>query len=121
MRSKLPRYLLSTLLLLSTALTAHAAEPPIEIKVVVVTMFDDDGSVRQALAAGATGYVVKDASHSEILAAVAAAVQGSVVLGSGVAGAAGGFGLRPRSVNDPFGLTPRESDVLDLVARVPPS
>ena len=85
--------------------------------VVVVTMFDDDGSVRQALAAGATGYVVKDASHSEILAAVAAAAQGAVVLGSGVRGASGEFGPHPRPAEDPFGLTPREADVLDLVAR----
>ena len=85
--------------------------------VVVVTMFDDDGSVRQALAAGATGYVVKDASHSEILAAVAAAAQGAVVLGSGVTGAAGEFGAHSRPADDPFGLTPREADVLDLVVR----
>ncbi|GAA2724694.1 DNA-binding response regulator [Cellulomonas aerilata] len=86
-------------------------------KVVVVTMYDDDGSVRQALAAGATGYVVKDASHPEILAAVAATVQGSVVLSSTVAGAAGRFDARRSSAGDPFRLTPREADVLDLVVR----
>ncbi|MBB6095541.1 purine nucleoside permease [Povalibacter uvarum] len=40
MTSKLPRHLLSTLLLLFSAVMAHAAEPPIEIKVVVVTMFE---------------------------------------------------------------------------------
>lgn len=87
------------------------------VRIVVVTMFDDDGAVREALAAGAAGYIVKDAPHSEILAAVAAAMQGIVVLGSGVAGAAGGqrFGRVPAS--DPFGLTPRERDVLDLVTR----
>ena len=48
-------------------------------------MFDDDGSVRAALAAGAAGYVVKDATHSEILAAIEAASHGAIVLGSGVA------------------------------------
>ena len=88
-----------------------------ETRVVVVTMFDDDGSVRQALAAGATGYVVKDASHSEILAAVAATVQGSIVLSSKVAGAAGRFNAHRPPTDDPFGPTPREADVLDLVVR----
>jgi DNA-binding NarL/FixJ family response regulator len=99
------------------AATAHIVGERPATKVVVVTMFDDDGSVREALAAGATGYVVKDASHSEILAAVAASLQGSVVLGSSVAGAAGGFGAPREPADDPFGLTPREADVLDLVAR----
>ena len=99
-----------------TVATAHIVGERPATKVVVVTMFDDDGSVRQALAAGATGYVVKDASHSEILAAVAATVQGSVVLSSKVAGA-GRFDALRSPADDPFGLTPREADVLDLVMR----
>ena len=67
-----------------TATERIVAEHP-EVRVVVVTMFDDDGSVRAALNAGAAGYVVKDAGHAEIVAAVRAAELGAVVLGSGVA------------------------------------
>ena len=67
-----------------TATERIVAEHP-EVRVVVVTMFDDDGSVRAALQAGAAGYVVKDAGHAEIVAAVRAAELGAVVLGSGVA------------------------------------
>jgi len=84
-------------------------------RVIVVTMFDDEGTVREALDAGAAGYVVKDAMPTEILAAVAAAVEGAVVLGSGVARSTGR--LVPTPAPDPFGLTPRERDVLDLVIR----
>jgi len=97
------------------AATAHILGERPQTRVVVVTMYDDEGSVREALAAGAAGYVVKDAAHSEILAAVAAAIEGSVVLGSGVAAVAGGFRMPRPETDDPFGLTPRERDVLELV------
>lgn len=86
-------------------------------RIVVVTMYDDDGSVRQALAAGAAGYVVKDASHPEILAAVAAAAQGATVLSSGVTVNRAGVGMQRQPETDTFGLTPRERDVLDLLTR----
>jgi len=86
-----------------------------DTRVVVITMFDDEGAVREALDAGAAGYIVKDAMPSELLAAVAAAVEGAVVLGSGVRGTPGR--LVPTAQPDPFGLTPRERDVLDLVMR----
>ena len=86
-----------------------------ETKVVVVTMYDDDGIVREALAAGAVGYIVKDPSHAEILATVAAVAEGATVLGSGLS--PGARPARAPNAEDPFGLTPRERDVLDLVMR----
>ena len=98
-----------------TATERIVAEHP-EVRVVVVTMFDDDGSVRAALQAGAAGYVVKDAGHAEIVAAVRAAELGAVVLGSGVS-APGSAVTFAEPVEDPFGLTRRERQVLDLVVR----
>ena len=99
-----------------TATERIVAEHP-EVRVVVVTMFDDDGSVRAALNAGAAGYVVKDAGHAEIVAAVRAAELGALMLGSGVA-AAGTFAVSfAEPEMDPFGLTRRERQVLDLVVR----
>ncbi len=86
-----------------------------EVRIVVVTMYDDDGSVREAIAAGAAGYVVKDASPAQLVAAVRAAEHGATVLGSGVAPTAGL--AVPGQAVDPFGLTPRERDVLDLLIR----
>lgn len=85
------------------------------VRVIVVTMYDDEGSVREALAAGAVGYVVKDAAPAQLVAAVRAAEQGAVVLGSGIAPATGL--LRESAKPDRFGLTSREFEVLDLVAR----
>lgn len=85
------------------------------VRVLVVTMFDDDGTVRQALAAGATGYVVKDAGHEEIVAAARAAVLGATVLGRGVRVPASASSCI--STAERYGLSPREAQVADLLAR----
>ena len=100
------------------AATGHIVGELPDTAIVVVTMYDDDGSVRDALAAGAAGYIVKDAAPAEILAAVSAAIQGATVLGSGVSPAARGtIADRVRTIDDPFNLTPRERDVLELVVK----
>jgi DNA-binding NarL/FixJ family response regulator len=99
-----------------TATERIVAEHP-EVRVVVVTMFDDDGSVRAALAAGAAGYVVKDAGHAEIVAAVRAAELGAIVLGSGVSSGGARAVTFAEPVVDAFGLTRRELQVVDLVVR----
>jgi len=70
-----------------------------------------------ALRAGAAGYVVKDAGHAEIVAAVRAAELGAVVLGSGVAASGASAATFAEPAADPFGLTRRERQVLDLVVR----
>ena len=84
-------------------------------RIVVVTMYDDQGSVREAIAAGAAGYVVKDAPPSQLIAAVRAAEQGAVVLSASVAPSSGL--AKVALTTDPFGLTRRERDILDLVVR----
>lgn len=45
-----------------------------EIAVLMVTMYDNDDYVLEATKAGAAGYVLKDASRSELLAAVRRAI-----------------------------------------------
>ncbi len=85
------------------------------IRVVVITLFDDEGTVRAALRAGAAGYVVKDASHEEILSAVTAAELGAVVLGSGVRGAA--MGIRVEAADDGFAFSRRERQVAELLEK----
>src|SRR5437899_7610307 len=47
-----------------------AANP--EIRVLMVTMFEDDASIFTAMRAGARGYLLKDAEKSDILRAVRA-------------------------------------------------
>ena len=93
-----------------TATRAIAAAHP-EVRVLVLTSFTDRARVQEVLAAGATGYVLKDAEPDDLLAAVRAAARGHVPLDPRVAGA-----LLPAPGGGPS-LSPREEEVLRLVAQ----
>ncbi|HSM38237.1 MAG TPA: response regulator transcription factor [Candidatus Limnocylindrales bacterium] len=88
--------------------------------VLILTMFDDDDSVFNAMRAGARGYLLKDAGGEDLLRAIDTVGHGGAVFGPGVARrlvaffASGGVG--PRA--EPFPeLTERERQVLDRIAR----
>lgn len=87
-----------------------------EVKVLVLSMQDDPRYVREAFAAGASGYVLKEAADTEVVGAIrAVAAGGSYVhpsLGARlVAAEAEG---RRRAEEDP--LSEREREVLRLLA-----
>ena len=88
------------------------------VAVCVLTMHDDDDSVFAAMRAGARGYLLKGAEQEDIARAVRAVARGEALLAPEVAGRVLGRltdppGPRP----SPFPhLTPRELEVLDLVA-----
>jgi DNA-binding NarL/FixJ family response regulator len=65
------------------ATSAAAAAGP---RVVALTTFDADELVRQAIAAGAVGYLVKDTPPAEIISAVRAVAAGQGVLSPAVTG-----------------------------------
>jgi DNA-binding NarL/FixJ family response regulator len=84
-------------------------------RVVVVTMFGDEESVRAALAAGAVGYVLKDSPPAQVEAAVVAAASGARHLGPGVPfPAAAPAAAQPEAFRL---LTARERDVAALLAK----
>ncbi len=99
------------------------------IRVIVLTMFEDDESVFAALKAGARGYVLKDADRGRLLRAIRAVAQGEVLLGASVAQRVlEQFTLpspacappRPGQTTAPSlfdELTPRELEVLRLIAK----
>ena len=55
------------------------------IRILVVTMFEDDDSVFAAIRAGARGYVLKDAGDEEITRAILAAGQGEAIFSPAIA------------------------------------
>jgi len=93
------------------AIRALAARWP-SVRVLVLTTFDTDRDVLPAIEAGATGYLLKDASASELKDAVRAAHAGRPVLAPSVAGRLIGQVRRGPDA----ALSPREVEVLRLVA-----
>jgi DNA-binding NarL/FixJ family response regulator len=94
-------------------------DPP---KVLVLTTFDLDDYVYEALRAGASGFLLKDASARELADAVRLVAAGDALLAPGVtrrliAEFARMGAPRSPSRKDIEGLTERESEVLALVAR----
>jgi DNA-binding NarL/FixJ family response regulator len=86
--------------------------------VLVLSMAGDDDVVFSAMQAGARGYLLKGAAQEEIERALRAVVAGEAIFGPGVATRVLGlFGRAPAEAGPFPGLTPRERDVLDLVAR----
>ncbi|HEX5293424.1 MAG TPA: response regulator transcription factor [Streptosporangiaceae bacterium] len=114
-----------------------AAEHP-GVAIVILTTYADDGSVLQALQAGARSYLTKDADRTDIARALHAAAGGLSVLGSRVQAAllaamtpaapgtaAPGTAAPPPGAEPaapaapappPGGLTQREAEILGLIA-----
>jgi DNA-binding NarL/FixJ family response regulator len=84
-----------------------------EIRVIVLTSFADRDSVLDALAAGASGYVLKDIPPAELVAAVRSAARGEAPLAPKIAGEVVGAWRRGLG---PDGFTDRELDVLVMLA-----
>jgi two-component system, NarL family, response regulator DegU len=92
-----------------------------ETKVVVLTMHADASVIKQALAAGAVGYVVKDSSMSDVVATVQLAAGGETAVSIDLArsmlaevhGLSATPGDRPTAEQI---ITKREEEVLQLIA-----
>ncbi|WP_250036865.1 response regulator [Paractinoplanes maris] len=85
----------------------------VRARVLVLTTYDTDADVLPAIKAGATGYLLKDASRDELFRAVEAAHRGEPVLSPAVAGRLMGSLRSP--AQEP--LSQRELEVLGLIAR----
>jgi DNA-binding NarL/FixJ family response regulator len=92
-------------------------------KVLMLTTFDVDDYVYEALRAGASGFLLKDAPPADLIAAVRVVAAGEALLAPSVTRRLiEDFARsRPAKRRDPKlrlnGLTPRETEVLELIAR----
>ena len=82
-------------------------------------MYDNDDYIQQALTYGAMGYILKDASASELLSAIYTVHKGEAVLSPPITRLVIEDYLRwggLQSKDTQNGLSPREHEVLQLVA-----
>jgi len=90
------------------------------VKVLVVTTFNLDEYVYEALRAGASGFLLKDAPPAQLLQGIRTVASGAALLAPEVTrGLVGRYAERVRPVADSSGevpLAPRELEVLRLMA-----
>ena len=97
------------------------ATRPVPPRVIMLTTFDLDEYVLEAFRAGASGFLLKDASRARIVDGIRSVASGEALLAPSVTSrlierfaASGGTVRRPRGLDE---LTPREAEVLVLIAR----
>jgi two-component system response regulator NreC len=95
------------------ALPILAAEAP-ATRIVVLTMQEDPQFARKALAAGANGYVLKEAADSELVEAIRFAATGEVYLNPRLGARIAAEPAGP--AGPPDDLTEREVQILRLIA-----
>ncbi len=93
-----------------------------DVKVLVLTMHDDEGYLRQFLSAGASGYVVKKAVDTELTAAIRAVYRGEIFVYPSLAKVVveeylGKLVEPERQTNQYHPLSGREKEVLTLIAQ----
>jgi DNA-binding NarL/FixJ family response regulator len=95
------------------------------IRVLVVTLFEDDDSVFMALRAGARGYVLKDADEEEMVLSIRAVSKGEAIFSPAIATRVLAFfatsppgGVPPQAFPT---LTEREHEILHLIAQGHPN
>jgi DNA-binding NarL/FixJ family response regulator len=85
------------------------------VKILMLTMYDDDESILGAVRTGALGYVLKGADADDLLRAIAAVAAGEAIFGPGLARRALHALSTPRE--PAFAeLSRRERDVVELIA-----
>jgi two-component system response regulator NreC len=85
-----------------------------ETRIVVLTMQDDPAYAREALQAGALGYVLKEAADAELVQAVRLAAKGETYLQPALGARLAALPSEPKG--PPDDLTDREVEVLRLIA-----
>lgn len=92
----------------------------LQTKVVLLSMYSDEGLVNQALRSEVKGYILKSAASDELVFAIRAAYQGDTYLSSQISSLLVDLALNPRfggNLVEPYeNLSPREKEILQLIA-----
>ncbi len=95
-------------------------EMKLPTKILLLSMYSDEGLVYQALQSGVKGYVLKSSVSDELIWAVRAVASGQTYLSSPISEIVVESAIHPRSAvsdSDPLSaLSPREKEILQLIA-----
>lgn len=80
--------------------------------IVMLTVFDDQEKICQAVSAGASGYLLKTSTEEEIADAVRLAADGGAPMHRKVAGTVWQMFAKLTGAQPDYGLTPREKEIL---------
>lgn len=95
-----------------------AADPDVSSGILILTTFNRDDYLFDALKAGASGFLLKSASPEQLVEAVQVIARGDALLSPELTRTVIQQFARPAvSTASPDGLTDRETDVLRLIAR----
>lgn len=88
-----------------------------DIKVIILTTFEDDEYIKEAIKNGAEGYILKNQSSDSIISSLKAVMKGNMVFGVNVAAAISSFKESEgnKKCDKDYNLTEREMEVLKLI------
>ncbi|MHB8419389.1 MAG: response regulator [Myxococcales bacterium] len=99
----------------------RAVKPKVpELVILVLTTFDDEAKVYEAVTAGASGYLVKRVPVERIVSAIGEAMAGGFVVEAAIARRFWNYFKsleRGAPLQDPFSLRPEERELLQYVAK----
>ena len=84
----------------------------IEIEIIVLTVFDDNQKIFDAIRNGANGYLLKNSSPEDILNAIDTVVNGGSFINSALARKVFNMFSEIKRTNNTYGLTKREKEIL---------
>ena len=88
-----------------------------ELQVMMCTVYEDDEKIFNAIAAGASGYILKRSDSSKITAAISELYNGGSPMSSQIARKVISFlQNQKKPAADQSGLSAREKEILDLIA-----
>lgn len=99
---------------------AHVRSKYPDVKIVMLTVFDDGDNIFNAILAGANGYLLKDAKPARLIAAIEEAMEGGAPMSPSIATKAlqllRGNRTEPLPEENDFQLTKRELEILEQLA-----
>ncbi len=86
-----------------------------EIEIIVLTVFDDNEKIFDAICNGANGYLLKNSSPEEILEAIKTVVDGGSSINAGLARKVFSIFSSIKQTENTYGLTKRENEILNYL------